>query len=143
MADRKLFGFDVDIDIEQTHKWYSTFDGWSCSCVHCRNFMSLSRDKQFPSEIIESLDNLGISPHQATYVCEMYPDVDKFMYQFSYRISGKINCEDLTVYKKYDWGDVRLCHEPYPYGAPGFPSPHFDLEFWVFLPWVLDEAPNG
>lgn len=25
-------------------------------------------------------------------------------------------------------------HNPYPYGAPGFPEPHFDLEFWVWLP---------
>ena len=32
--------------------------------------------------------------------------------------------------------EVRCCHEPYPYGAPGFPEPHFDLEFWVRLPRV-------
>ena len=38
-----------------------------------------------------------------------------------------------------DWGESYCCHEPYPYGAPGFPEPHFDLEFWVTLPWVLDE----
>lgn len=25
-------------------------------------------------------------------------------------------------------------HNPYPYGAPGFSEPHFDLEFWVWLP---------
>ncbi len=26
-----------------------------------------------------------------------------------------------------------------PYGAPGFPQPHFDLEFTLYLPRVLDE----
>ena len=29
---------------------------------------------------------------------------------------------------------MKCTHEPYPYGAPGFPTPHFDLEFWVRLP---------
>ena len=35
------------------------------------------------------------------------------------------------------WG---CCHEPYPYGAPDFPEPHFDLEFYATLPWVLGEV---
>ena len=26
-----------------------------------------------------------------------------------------------------------------PYGAPGLPQPHFDLEFTLYLPRVLDE----
>ena len=26
-----------------------------------------------------------------------------------------------------------------PYGAPGFPEPHFDLGCTMYLPWVLDE----
>lgn len=37
------------------------------------------------------------------------------------------------------WGCVRCCHEVYPYGAPNFPKPHFDLEFWITLPWVLSD----
>lgn len=32
------------------------------------------------------------------------------------------------------WGEAYCKHEIYPYGAPGFPMPHFDLEFWVRLP---------
>lgn len=38
---------------------------------------------------------------------------------------------------------VHCCHDPYPYGAPNFPEPHFDLEFYATLPWVLDEAKNS
>ena len=30
--------------------------------------------------------------------------------------------------------DFYCAHNPYPYGAPNFPTPHFDLEFWVRLP---------
>ncbi|MBE6955233.1 MAG: hypothetical protein E7449_04905 [Ruminococcaceae bacterium] len=36
-------------------------------------------------------------------------------------------------------GSVRCSHESYPYGAPGFPEPHFDLEFSLKLPWILEE----
>ena len=143
MSKTELFGFEVEIYRDLNEKWYSTSSGWACSCGHCRNFLTLAHDKKLPSDILESLYAIGISPHQATYVCEMYPDGDKFMYQFSYRISGMINSEDLSVHKKYDWGDVRFCHEPYPYGAPDFPVPNFDLEFWVPLPWILDEDPDG
>ncbi len=50
--------------------------------------------------------------------------------------------EDETVVKKYNWGEGRCCHESYPYGTPDFPTPHFDLEFWVTLPWVLEKQPN-
>ena len=35
------------------------------------------------------------------------------------------------------------CHEIYPYGAPDFPEPHFDLEFYLTLPWTLEEPEDG
>lgn len=45
--------------------------------------------------------------------------------------------EKADTQEKFEWGEVRCCHEIYPYGAPDFPTPHFDLEFWVQLPWIL------
>ena len=36
--------------------------------------------------------------------------------------------------------DGHCCHESYPYGAPDFPAPHFDLEFCVELPWVMEQS---
>ena len=41
------------------------------------------------------------------------------------------------------WGELMLGHEIYPYGAPEFPEPHFDLECVMYLPWVLDEPIDG
>ncbi len=38
-----------------------------------------------------------------------------------------------------EWGEGRCCHELYPHGALGFSTPHFDLEFWVDLAWVLED----
>ena len=67
---------------------------------------------------------------------ELYTDEDGIHYQFSFRLAGTILAA--TSQEKTILG--RCCHEPYPYGAPDFPKPHFDLEFWVTLPWILEEA---
>ena len=93
--------------------------------------------------MLEILDDLGIPPEKATYVCEIYHDGGGLHYQVSYRIAGRILKGDETALVSREWGQCRCCHETYPYGAPGFPEPHFDLEFWMTLPWVLSEPVNG
>ena len=137
-----FWGFQVELDEKATRDWYAESKGWGCDCGHCRNFLALARKNALPAPVMEVLNELGISPEKATYVCEMYPDGTGFFYQFSYRMAGNILGESGTA-DAQEWGEVRCCHEPYPYGAPGFPTPHFDLEFWLTLSWVLDESPNG
>ena len=83
--------------------------------------------------MIEILEQFGIAPEKATYVCEIVTEKHKVLYQFSYRIAGNILKERDGDIKDFGWGEVYCRHEPYPYGAPGFPTPHFDLEFWVRL----------
>jgi len=131
-------GYQVEIDRTATHNWYADFGGWACECGHCRNFLALARRRELPNFVLHLLDDLGIPPEKATYVCEMYHDDAGLLYQFSYRLSGTILAEPQKPEEK-----VRCCHEPYPYGAPDFPQPHFDLEFWVTLPWILHEPLNG
>lgn len=133
-GSHNFFGFQVEIDETATCGWYSQSKGWACDCGHCRNFLTLARGRQLPATVLENLDKLGISPEKATYVCEMYPDGEGLCYQFSYRIAGNILSGEVDR-----TASGRCCHDPYPYGAPGFPEPHFDLEFWLTLPWVLDE----
>ena len=133
MAKQHLFGSMVEIDEVSTRRWYADAEEWGCDCGDCRNFLALAQKRQLPAFVLEQLDKLDIPPEKATYVCQMYPDGDGQHYQFSYRIAGNILSGEATT------GAVRCCHEPYPYGAPGFPEPYFDLEFWVTLPWVLDE----
>lgn len=137
MTKYHLFGFLTEIDEESTRSWYADADEWSCDCGDCRNFLALAREKQLPALVLEQLDKLGIPPEKATYVCQMYPEGDGQHYQFSYRIAGRILGGEETE------AAARCCHEPYPHGAPGFPEPHFDLEFWITLPWVLDEPRSG
>ena len=127
----------VEFDRESTLNWYAKYKEWGCECGHCRNFLEIAKSRALPKRIIEILDQLEIPAEKATYVCELFTDDRGVHYQFSYRLVGSIieNSDD-----DVDHGEGRCCHEPYPYGAPNFPEPHFDLEFYVTLPWVLDES---
>jgi len=131
-------GYSVEIDGEITQKYYEKYSEWGCECLHCRNFLALARERKLPKEVLEILDSLGIPPEKATYVCQMIEKENGHLYQFSYRISGNILAEK-SVNTAYEWGEIRCTHEIYPYGAPDFPKPHFDLEFWLTLPMILEE----
>lgn len=132
---KRLMGYLVEMDHEVTQKWYSQADAWGCSCGHCRNFLAHARRKTLPDVVSAVLGELNIPAEKATYVSELYTDEEGIHYQFSYRLAGRI----LASPEQRD-KNGRCCHEPYPYGAPNFPEPHFDLEFWVTLPWILEEA---
>lgn len=86
----RLFDSQVEIDLEVTKEWYSRGKEWGCECAHCRNFLELARNKQFPQQITDLLESFGIHPEQATYVCQLYDDDKGHHYQFSYRIAGDL-----------------------------------------------------
>ena len=88
----------------------------------------------------EILEQFGIVPEKATYVCKIVTEEHKSLYQFSYRMVGNILKERDRNTKAFAWGEAYCGHEPYPYGAPGFPTPHFDLEFWVRLPMAHEDV---
>ena len=136
MKEFDLFGFLVEIDEVATKEWYDKADEWGCDCENCRHFVSLAKRKELPSAILEILEQFGILPEKATYVCEFFTENDKRLYQFSYRMVGNIIKERDPDKKDFGWGEARCTHEPYPYGAPEFPKPHFDLEFWAKLPML-------
>ena len=136
MKNLTLFGYSVEVNLEATQNWYAQANAWSCSCGHCRNFLTHARRKTLPDVVSAVLEELNIPAEKATYVSELYTDEDGVHYQFSYRLSGTI----LAAPSQEVTGLGRCCHEPYPYGAPNFPEHHFDLEFWVTLPWILEES---
>ena len=142
MTIYNLFGFQAEVDEEATGAWYADASKWGCECGHCRNFLALAEKKALPSPVLEALAALEIPPEKATYVCELYAVENGDCYQFSYRIAGNVLNAGENSSVQYDWGAGGFTHEIYPYGAPDFPSPHFDLEFFVTLPWILDEPHN-
>ena len=139
MTEYNFFGFQVEIDEVATRDWYAQANEWGCECGDCRNFLKQARERALPAPVLEMLDGLGIPPEKATYVCMYYNNESGYHYQFSYRLAGNILSGDEMSKEDYDWGGGGCLHDPYPYGAPGFPEPHFDLEFGVTLPWVLDK----
>jgi len=134
MKEYNLFGFQVEIDEAATKEWYDSASEWGCECGDCRYFVALAKKRELPVIIFDILEQFGIVPEKATYVCKVYEEENKALYQFSYRMVGSVLKERIEDTKAFEWGEVYCCHEPYPYGAPGFPTPHFDLEFWVRLP---------
>ena len=136
MKEYELFGYQVEIDEEATKEWYDKVDEWGCECEDCRFFVELAKKRDLPSAVTEILKSFGIDPEKATYVCEIIPEKEQHLYQFSYRIAGNILKQRDENTKEFDWGASYCTHESYPYGAPGFPAPHFDLEFWVRLPML-------
>ena len=137
MKEYNLFGYQIEADKQATKEWYSNFKGWKCDCEHCKNFLVLAKKGQLPTAILDVLKEFEIPTEKPTYVCEITSEEEKILYQFSYRMAGNILEEKNDAQEKSEWGEARCCHEIYPYGAPDFPTPHFDLEFWVKLPWIL------
>jgi hypothetical protein len=129
-------GYLVETDRLATRKWYSQANAWGCSCGHCRNFLAHARGNLLPDSVQTVLKELKIPPEKATYVSELYTDEAGIHYQFSYRIAGRILAELAQEVPAMG----RCCQEPYPYGSPDFLEPHFDLEFRVTLPWILQDA---
>lgn len=134
MKEKRLANALVEIDEESTKHWYSNAKEWDCDCLYCLNFLELAKKRQLPTLVLEVLDDLGISPEKATYVCQIYFDGKEHNYMFSYRIAGNILSSEETD------GNFECYYETYPYGAPGFPKPHFDLGFSVSLPLVLEDT---
>ena len=147
-------GYEVEVDKTATSAWYAEAEDWGCACGRCRNFLTLARERRLPGEILEILDRLSVPPARATYVCELYHDKNwkekGLLYQFSWRIGGAVlavppgeNGPGWGPLIERPWGGLVLGHGDYPYGAPDFPKPHFDLECQIWLPWVLDEPVAG
>ena len=137
MKQVDLYGYRAELDAAATQGWYASAGEWDCECGDCRNFVKLAKMRALPAPILETLDALGVPPEKATYVCELCTDEAGIHYQFSYRLCGNILAAPQQ--ETDDPYGSRCCHEPYPYGAPDFPAPHFDLEFFATLP----RAPEG
>lgn len=126
-----LFGYEVEIDETATKEWYSNAGEWDCPCEDCKHFISLAKKRELPAVILETLKQFEITPEKATYVCSILEDEEDVLYEISYRIAGKIIKERVVDIGDSGCGEAYCGYNPYPYGSPGFPEPHFDLEFWV------------
>ena len=105
----------------------------------CRKMMTLARAGKLPEGMLSLLRDLGLPPEKATYVCELYDQDGKLLYQVDYRLAGRVLGAPELDSVPMGWGDLWCGQEVYPCKTPGFPEPHFDLEFGLTLPWVMEE----
>ena len=136
MKHYAMLNCEIEVDDEKTKQWYAKADEWGCDCGHCINFLEIARRNLLPNYVLEHLSFFGIPSAKATYVCCLNSDNKKPLYQFSYRIAGSILKHNASAIVE----DARFCHETYPYGAPDFPEPHFDIEFFAELPWIMENT---
>ena len=136
MKHYTMLNCEIEVDEEKTKQWYANADEWGCECGHCINFLEVAKQRKFPEKVLHYLSVFSIPPEKATYVCCINGDTKKPLYQFSYRIAGNILKDTSSAVVE----DAHFCHETYPYGAPDSPEPHFDLEFYYELPWLIDET---
>lgn len=137
MQSYSIWDYSVEFDRAATVDWYEKSEGWGCECGDCQNFLALVKQKQLPAAVMESLLIFGALLEKPTYVCELYPTEQGHLYQFNYRVAGCIlNDPHPHDSIRFDWGSVCCGQDSYPYGAPNFPEPHFDLMFFVDLPFA-------
>jgi hypothetical protein len=139
MKKYKIGLYEVEIDEEKTKSWYETYDGWNCECGDCQNYSEVARKREFPDFYRDLLDMLNIPLEKATYVCKLFGNNNQHYYELSYRVAGNIISKESS---NEDFEDVSCYHERYPYAASDFPTPHFDLRFYIYLPWILEELPK-
>lgn len=138
LEKRTLCHCEVEVDQAATRKWYEQAEEWGCECGDCLNFVEVAKQRLLPQATLDILDSLGIPPEKATYVCHLTDEGGMHLYELSYRVAGSILHDPFR-----DWIPIvvetgHCYHEMYPYGAPDFPQPHFDLGFSAKLPWVLE-----
>ncbi len=136
-------GFNVEMDEAATRRWYETGPVWDCTCGHCRNFVELARRRGLPQTVLSLLDKLSIPPEKATYVCEFCDKDEMLYYQVAYRVSGRVLSGPENQSAPFGGVEVLCCREIAPGTAEDFPEPWFDLEFYLCLPWMLDEPMGG
>ena len=137
MKKYDLFGYEVEIDEKATKDWYTNSEGWDCPCEDCKYFVSLAKQRKLPAIMLETLSQFEIAPEKATYVCSIYEENNEILYEICYRIAGNITKERMLDNENSKRKDFYCGHNSYPYGAPGFPETHFDLEFWIYIPKLI------
>ncbi len=138
MDSYEFWGSTVEVDEESTQAWYHNASPWGCECDGCKNFLAAAKQGLLPAPVQDALRQLQIPPEKATYVCRLFSHDHTHLYQFCYRIAGRILALSTPDAKSMTWGEGRCGHDDYPYGAPGFPEPHFDMIFYANLPWATD-----
>ena len=87
-----LNGFIIGVDVDRTRRFYSKLDEItsSCSCDNCRNYLLATED--FPREVLEFFNKLGVDVRKAPEVYKIFgcPEENCVYYNGFYHICGEL-----------------------------------------------------
>ncbi len=147
MKIRTYNGWILEIDVEKTNKFYKT-DIEVCDCLYCCNYAEAV--KSADASVTSFFAELGIIPEKPAEVSEFaMENAELHHYIGFYHIVGKVLKGNTCTMS--DWQDHHTCQlGPFEFCLAqeaeqvqaNFPEPILQLNFEVFLPWVLEEYPD-
>ena len=144
--------FQSDPDRTRTAYSESTSRGaLDCSCSYCRNWIA-QRDKEYPTELRNFFELVGIDPHKEAEVWEAGPIEGGYFHNGGWwhfiadvEVEGesniRLNAESFG--RAREWELLFLPNQKSLKLKTLPESPIVQVEFSVQLPWVLQEPHKG
>ncbi len=141
----------LQVDVEKTKAFYDACDEYGCDCP---NFIAAA--DALPERAKAYLKSLGADLRKLVNVNRLFVKNGRACYDCTIRLAGRIlednsqNGERFKDRAAFDLEDARtggiVMHvwdqERFFYPCQGFPKPCMEGEFFLELPWVLDEPPE-
>ena len=136
------FTFESDhilVDVEATRDYYARYGqiAGGCTCAACRNFADAIG--AVPGKVGETLARLGLDLRKPIEVCEWGRETDGHIwYSAWYHLVGTQLTEGTEQITFSEGCKLSFQSECFILQEE-FPSPHFQLNLELHLPWVLKE----
>jgi hypothetical protein len=154
MRKISIKGWEIEIDLEKTHQYYSKLneDDLLTCCVYCRNYyygIGKSSDT-----LIDFFNILGIVPEKTVHLSELTKlDNGKHLYDADYLLCGNILVKPIEVESISENGTLVIkpieltdgisfhfsSKRPSYINSDICPQPLLILQIVCEVPWVIDE----
>ena len=134
--------YTVDIDAQKNKSFYDNKIVGTCSCAGCRNFEKAV--DHFPSDILNFFESLGVDIKKAAECAASHTEENgKVFYGGFCHLNGTIlkgDASERTIQMVRILDDLEISFQNTCYLLEkDFPSPVIQLEFCLWVPWVLPE----
>lgn len=139
MTEFAFNGSRLEVDVEATRSWYAAHGEMAggCGCAYCRNFLAALDG--VPPELQAFLGRLGLDMAKPIEAAENMREADgRHWYTVWYHLKGRLleaGGQDIVLWEGCRASFQRVCCVR----PASFPTPCFQLDLDLRLPWVLEE----